>query len=51
LIANYLKQADDVVSGKEELLAALVEEENKTRQEMSKVYKLYVDDEITSKGL
>jgi site-specific DNA recombinase len=49
-ITGYLKQADGVIKEKETLLQALAEEERKIRQEMSKVYKLYVDDEITSKG-
>lgn len=49
-ISNYLRQADQVIAEKEDLLQSLTEEERKIRQEMSKVYKLYMDDEITSKG-
>lgn len=49
-IQDYLSQADQVIKEKEELLQGLVDEEHKIKQEMSKVYKLYVDDEITSKG-
>jgi site-specific DNA recombinase len=48
-VANYLKSADDVIKEKEELLSALTEEEDKIRQEMSKVYKLYIEDRISSK--
>lgn len=49
-IANYLKQADKVIAEKEDLLKAVTDEEDKIRQEMAKVYKLYVSDEISPKG-
>lgn len=49
-VTNYLRQADEVIAQKEELLGALTEEENKIRVEMSKVYKLYLDDGISPRS-
>lgn len=49
-VSTYLNRADEVVREKEELLRALTEEEKRVRQEMEKVYRLYLDDQITSPG-
>lgn len=49
-ISNYLKQADGVIKEKEELLQALDDEERKLRQEMDRLYKLYLDEQITPTG-
>jgi len=49
-INSYLDRADQVIREKEELLAALVEEERKIGQEMDKTYRLYLDDQITPEG-
>ena len=49
-VGNYLKNADQTIKDKEEVLKTLIEEEKKLRTEMDKVYRLYMDDEITSEG-
>jgi len=49
-IEGYLNKADEVVKEKEELLHTLSKEKRKIEQEMDKTYRLYIDDEITSKG-
>lgn len=49
-LVGYLKQADNAIREKEELLEALLEKQQKTRQEMEKVYRLYVADQISAEG-
>ncbi|MBI2844005.1 MAG: recombinase family protein [Armatimonadetes bacterium] len=49
-INNYLSQADRTIKEKEELINTLLEEERTLNQDMDRVYKLYLDDEITSNG-
>jgi site-specific DNA recombinase len=49
-VTNYLSQADRTIKEKEELLASILEEERKTRYDMDKVYKLYLDEAISSEG-
>ena len=49
-IAGYLAQADRSIKDKEELLGTLSAEEAKVRDEMKKVYRLYVEDQITGDG-
>jgi hypothetical protein len=49
-LTDYLNQADQVIKDKEELLQALLEDERKIKQEMDRVYKLYVDEEMSSSG-
>lgn len=49
-ITNYLSKADQMIKEKEELLASILEEEKKTRSDMDKVYKLYLDEAISSDG-
>ncbi|MBI4767695.1 MAG: recombinase family protein [Deltaproteobacteria bacterium] len=49
-IGNYLNNADQVIKDKEGVLNTLIGEEKKLRVEMDKVYRLYIDDEITSEG-
>jgi site-specific DNA recombinase len=46
-IADYLNQADRIIKEKEDLLRAVSEEKKKLESEMEKVYKAYVNDEIT----
>ncbi len=49
-IAKYLEQADKTIGDKQELLKALEEEAQKTRQEMDKVYRAYVGDQLSVHG-
>lgn len=49
-VTSYLNRADAVIKEKEELLQTLQQEAQKLQQEMDRVYRLYVDEEITSKG-
>lgn len=49
-ITNYLSQADQMIKGKTELLEALLDEERSIRQNMDMVYKLYLDQTISSGG-
>ncbi|MEM7206507.1 MAG: recombinase family protein [Pseudomonadota bacterium] len=49
-IATYLNQADSVISEKHELLAVLQKEQRELQAEMDKIYKLYMNDEISAQG-
>ena len=49
-IGSYLDNADRLIKEKNELLIALVEEGRKIKQEMDKIYRLYIDDQITKEG-
>ncbi|MCL5104049.1 MAG: recombinase family protein [Armatimonadetes bacterium] len=49
-IANYLNKANSVIKEKEELLNTLTSEEDKIKQEMSKVYNLYIDNLMNAKS-
>lgn len=49
-IKQYLTQADQAISDKNDLLQTLLEEEQKLSTEMDRVYRLYLDDQITSQG-
>jgi len=49
-INSYLAQADQVIKEKEELLQSLIHEEQKLQREMDKIFRLYLDEEIPSKG-
>jgi site-specific DNA recombinase len=49
-ISSYLNRADQTIKEKEELLRALVEEGKKTRLEMDRVYRAYIDEELTTQG-
>ena len=49
-IASYLAQADETISAKLELLDSLESERRKLRDEMEKVYRLYVADGISVDG-
>lgn len=49
-IAQYLKQADETIKTRGEQLETLSREEHRVRQEMDKVYRAYVDDEISVEG-
>ncbi len=49
-IGVYLSQADQIIKEKEELLQSLLAEEQKVKQEMESVYRLYIDKEISSQG-
>ena len=46
-IANYLKQADHVIKDKEDQLKTTIEEKKKAESEMGKLYKAYINDELT----
>jgi len=46
-ISNYLNKADQVIKEKKRLLKVLEEEEHKIKREMDKVYRAYIDDEIS----
>ena len=49
-ISKYLDKADGVIKEKHELLRSVLDEEKKIRQEMDKIYQLYLADEIPKKG-
>lgn len=49
-LAQYLEQADQVLVDKRELLTKLESDRAQVRDEMDKVYKLYVSDEISKEG-
>ena len=49
-VNTYLRRADEVIREKEELLSSLSEEQKRVGQEMEKVYRLYLDDQITPQG-
>jgi len=49
-IVSYLDKADHLIKAKEELLKALNEEQSKVQREMDKIYRLYMDDQITPEG-
>lgn len=49
-VAEYLKQADDVVRDKEELVAILEDEHRKVGKEMKKILDLYTGDQISAEG-
>jgi site-specific DNA recombinase len=49
-ITNYLNQADQVIKEKEELLKTIRDEKRKTEQEMEKIYRAYINEEITMEG-
>lgn len=46
-ITDYLNQADKIIKEKNELLNTLNQKKQKIEQEMNKIYKAYVNDEIT----
>jgi len=46
-ISNYLNKADQVIKEKKRLLKVSEEEEHKIKREMDKVYRAYIDDEIS----
>jgi len=49
-VAEYLKQGDEVMQQKEELIAVLEGDRRKIRREMDKLYDLYMSEEITKQG-
>jgi site-specific DNA recombinase len=49
VISDQLDQLDQNIKEKNEQLNALLEEEKKNHREMDKLYKAYIDDDITSK--
>lgn len=46
-ITDYLNRADKVIKEKDDLLKALKEKKQKTKQEMDKIYRAYINEEIT----
>ena len=49
-ITKYLSQADRVIKEKEELLQTLIDEEQKIKQDMDRVYSLFIDKLIAASG-
>lgn len=49
-VARHLGQADEEIESKEKRLTGLQAEATKVRQEMEKVYRLYVTDQISPEG-
>jgi site-specific DNA recombinase len=49
-ISEYLNQADAFIKEKAELLEALEKEQQKLQQEMDKMMRLYLDDQLPSEG-
>ena len=49
-VNTYLNKADEVIREKEDLLRSISEEQRRVQQEMEKVYRLYMDDQITPQG-
>lgn len=49
-ISEYLNQADAIIKEKAELLEALEKEQQKLQQEMDKMMRLYLDDQLPSEG-
>lgn len=49
-IMDFLKSADDTIKDKEELIESLKKEQAKVEVEMKKIYRLYMEDKITSDG-
>ncbi|MCA1637095.1 MAG: recombinase family protein [Acidobacteria bacterium] len=49
-IVSYLKSADGAIKTKEELLEALKKEQAKIQSEMKKIYRLYIEDKISTDG-
>jgi hypothetical protein len=50
-IATYLSRADDAMKGKEELLRTLEAEEQRTRRDMDRVMRLYLDDKLPQEAV
>jgi len=48
--ASYLNQADKTIKDREEQLRTLVAEQAKVREEMEKVYRLYIADQLSVEG-
>src|SRR5262249_29679864 len=46
-VAQHLGQADEEIKAKEERLSALESELSKVRQEMDRVYRAYIDDQVS----
>ena len=49
-IVAFLRSADDTIKNKEDLLETLKKEQSKVQSEMKKIYRLYMEDQITSEG-
>jgi site-specific DNA recombinase len=49
-IAEHLRQADETLRAKEELIGVLEAEQRKLAAEMDRIYRLYIDDEIPKDG-
>lgn len=49
-ISEYLNQADAIIKEKAELLEALEKEQQKLQQEMDKMMRLYLDDQLPAEG-
>ena len=49
-VNTYLNRADEAIGEKEDLLRSLTEEQRRVSQEMEKVYRLYLEDQIMPQG-
>lgn len=49
-ISDYLSAADELIETRTNLLESLTKERTKIQAEMAKVYKLYIEDRISSEG-
>lgn len=49
-VAQYLHQADETIRDREEQLQTLEKERHRVQQEMDKIYRAYVNDEISMEG-
>ena len=49
-VNTYLNRADEAIGEKEDLLRSLTEEQRGVSQEMEKVYRFYLEDQITPQG-
>ncbi len=47
---DFLRSADETIKSKEDLLETLKKEQAKVQTEMKKIYRLYMEDKITSDG-
>jgi site-specific DNA recombinase len=47
---EYFREADETIRDKENLLASLRKEQQRLKQEMDQVYRLYIDNELTPQG-
>jgi site-specific DNA recombinase len=49
-MTQYFSEADNTIAGKQDLLKSLQSEQQRVKQEMDQVYRLYLDGGVTSQG-